>query len=35
VCPFWDCLDRLTVDRVAASVGHVAKTPVGLTVLHI
>lgn len=35
VCPFWDCLDRLTVDHVAASVGHVAKTPVGLAVLHI
>jgi heptosyltransferase-2 len=35
VCPFWDCLDRLTVDHVAASVGHVAKTPVGLAVLHL
>lgn len=35
ICPFWDCLDRLTVDHVAAAVGQVAKSPVALTVLHL
>jgi ADP-heptose:LPS heptosyltransferase len=35
VCPFWDCLDRLTVDHVAAAVGQVAQSRVPLTVLHI
>lgn len=35
VCPFWDCLDRLTVDHVTAAVGHVAKTPAALKILHI
>lgn len=35
VCPYWDCLDRLTVDRVAAAVGYVVKTPAALTVLQI
>jgi heptosyltransferase-2 len=35
VCPFWDCLDRLTVDHVVTAVGHVAKAPAALTVLHL
>jgi len=35
VCPFWDCLDRMTVDQVSASVEHVAKAPAALKVLHI
>jgi heptosyltransferase-2 len=35
VCPYWDCLDRLTVDHVVRAVEHVAKTPAQLTVLHI
>ena len=34
-CPFWDCLDRLTGDQVAAAVEYVAKTPMPLTVLHL
>lgn len=35
VCPYWDCLDRITVDHVSASVEHVAKAPAALRVLHI
>ena len=35
VCPYWDCLDRVTIDHVVAAVGHVSKAPVALTVLHI
>lgn len=35
VCPYWDCLDRMTVDQVLASIEHVAKSPAALKVLHI
>lgn len=35
VCPFWDCLDRLTVGRVAVAVRQVVENPSPLTVLHI
>jgi heptosyltransferase-2 len=35
VCPYWDCLDRITVDHVMTAVGHAAKAPVALTVLHL
>jgi len=35
VCPYWDCLDRITVDHVSASVEHVAKAPAALRVLHV
>jgi len=35
VCPYWDCLDRLTADQIATAVGHVAKGPTALTVLHL
>lgn len=35
VCPFWDCLDRLTVGHVMAAVGHAVKTPSALRILHI
>ncbi|MCP9456376.1 MAG: glycosyltransferase family 9 protein [Nitrospira sp.] len=35
VCPFWDCLDRLTVSDVMAAVRQVMKDPSSLTVLHI
>jgi ADP-heptose:LPS heptosyltransferase len=34
-CPFWDCLDRMTVPKVAAVVDQVARAASGLTVLHI
>lgn len=34
-CPFWDCLDRLTVSHVAAAVRQVTKDPSSLTVLHV
>ncbi|MBH0196445.1 MAG: glycosyltransferase family 9 protein [Nitrospira sp.] len=35
VCPFWDCLDRVTVDHVMATVSHAARIPAALRVLHI
>ncbi len=35
ICPFWDCLDRVTVDHVTEAVGHVLKTPVALRILHM
>jgi heptosyltransferase-2 len=35
VCPYWDCLDRMTIDHVVSAVGHVAKVPAVLTVLHL
>jgi heptosyltransferase-2 len=35
VCPYWDCLDRVTVDHVVTAVGRVAKTAAPVTVLHI
>jgi heptosyltransferase-2 len=35
VCPYWDCLDRVTIDHVVAAVGHVGKAPAAVTVLHI
>lgn len=35
VCPYWDCLDRMTIDHVVKAVGHVAKVPAALTVLHL
>jgi heptosyltransferase-2 len=34
-CPYWDCLDRLTVQQVADLVGQAARTPSPLTVLHL
>jgi ADP-heptose:LPS heptosyltransferase len=33
-CPFWDCLDRLTVHEVSSQVQQAAKSPSALTVLH-
>ncbi|HEX5645679.1 MAG TPA: glycosyltransferase family 9 protein [Nitrospira sp.] len=35
VCPYWDCLDRITIEHAVTAVGHVAKAPAALTVLHI
>ena len=35
LCPYWDCLDRMTVDRVSAAVEYVAKAPAALRVLHL
>ena len=34
-CPYWDCLDRVTIDQVAKAVDYVAKTPASIRVLHI
>ena len=35
VCPYWDCLDRVTIGHVVRAVEHVAKSPTALTVLHV
>ena len=34
VCPYWDCLDRFTVAKVAAAINKVLENPSPLTVLH-
>jgi heptosyltransferase-2 len=34
-CPYWDCLDRLTVTEVMALVDRAVKVPATLTVVHI
>lgn len=34
-CPYWDCLDRLTVQQVADLVAQAARTPSPLTILHL
>ncbi|MEQ1655494.1 MAG: glycosyltransferase family 9 protein [Nitrospira sp.] len=34
-CPYWDCLDRLTVDTVAQHVLQVAENPSSLKVVHV
>jgi ADP-heptose:LPS heptosyltransferase len=34
-CPYWDCLDRLTVDTVVRQVLQVAQDPSPLRVLHV
>ncbi len=33
-CSYWDCLDRMTVAKVAAAITQTLKTPSALTVLH-
>lgn len=35
ICPYWDCLDRLSLDHVETAVAHVAKSSTALTVLHV
>ena len=34
-CPYWDCLDRLTVETVAQQVMDVIKKPASLRVVHV
>jgi heptosyltransferase-2 len=34
-CPYWDCLDRLTVDTVARQVMEVTQQPGPLKVVHV
>jgi ADP-heptose:LPS heptosyltransferase len=34
-CPYWDCLDRITVDEVMTLVGQMAREPEPLTVVHV
>jgi heptosyltransferase-2 len=35
VCPYWDCLDRFTVETVTSVISKVLEAPSALTVLHI
>lgn len=34
-CPYWDCLDRFTVEKVTTAIDKVVKNPSPLTVIHI
>jgi heptosyltransferase-2 len=34
-CPYWDCLDRFTVENVAARLGAVVQSAQPLTIHHI
>jgi hypothetical protein len=34
-CPYWDCLDRFTIDKVVAAVGHAREASSALTILHV
>jgi ADP-heptose:LPS heptosyltransferase len=34
-CPYWDCLDRLTVGTVVQQVLNVTKQPMPLKVVHV
>ena len=34
-CPYWDCVDRLTVDTVARQVMEVTRQPAPLRVVHV
>lgn len=34
-CPYWDCLDRLTVETVAGQVNRVVAAPAPVVVLHV
>ncbi len=35
VCPYWDCLDQLTVAKVTSVIARVSEAPSALTVLHM
>lgn len=34
-CPYWDCLDRITIDKVVAAVARAIEPSTGLTLLHL
>lgn len=34
-CPYWDCLDRFTVEKVTTAIDKVLKNPTPLTVIHV
>lgn len=34
-CPYWDCLDRITIDKVVAAVARAIEPSPGLTLLHL
>lgn len=35
ICPYWDCLDRITIDKVVAAVACATESSTGLTILHL
>jgi ADP-heptose:LPS heptosyltransferase len=35
VCPYWDCLDRFTVEKVVSVISRVSEAPSALTILHL
>ena len=35
ICPYWDCLDRITIDTVVAAVARATESSTRLTILHI
>lgn len=34
-CPYWDCLDRFTIDKVVAAIGQAREASSALTILHV
>jgi len=34
-CPYWDCLDRITVEQVVERVAQVMARPDVMTVMHV
>ena len=35
ICPYWDCLDRITIDKVVAAVACAIEPSTRLTILHL
>ena len=35
ICPYWDCLDRITIDKVVAAVARAIEPSTRLTILHL
>jgi ADP-heptose:LPS heptosyltransferase len=35
ICPYWDCLDRITIDKVVAAVARAIEPSKRLTILHL
>ena len=35
VCPYWDCLDRFTVEKVASVISRISEVPSALTIVHV
>lgn len=35
VCPYWDCLDRISVDKVVATIGQAVGTSLRIRIVHV